>query len=149
MNMSYLVLGLGFAWAIQYVLSFYQLRRFYNRIYQLRRQHQGIAAIGMAGSAWRRRQYAVLVVDENDRILAAEQLSGWTIFANLKPVKGLVGLPSEALFDDQAVLSISKKKKLLLAFRNAAEHLNDAKQDASDSKEPQEEGAVAEAQTTA
>lgn len=123
MTMTYLVLGLGVAWVLQFVLSFFQMRRFYRRISELRRQHGGAVAIGMAGSAWRRRQYAVLVVDQNKHILAAEQLSGWTIFAALKPLAGLVGLHAGVLLDENPTLPVPLSKKLVLALRSAAEQI--------------------------
>ena len=116
-----LIVGLAIAWAIQYALSFWQMRRFYRRIAQLRRN--GSVSIGMAGSAWRGRQYAVLVVDANRRIVQVEQLSGWTIWATLKPVRGLEGRPLSDLSDDDQELPVSPK--LLLALRNAAGYIKD------------------------
>jgi glucitol operon activator protein len=117
-----IIVGLALAWAIQYVLTFWQMRRFYARIAQLRRY--GKVSIGVAGSAWKRRQYAVLVVDVNHRIVRAEQLSGWTVLATLKPIAGLNGRPMSDLFDDEVELPVSEK--LLLALRNAAGYIKDA-----------------------
>ena len=117
-----IIVGLAVAWAIQYALAFWQMRRFYKRVAELRRD--GKVSIGMAGSAWRRRQYAVLVVDASQRIVHVEQLSGWTILATLKPVRGLDGRPLSALYDDELELPVSHK--LLLALRNAATYIKDA-----------------------
>lgn len=116
-----IIIALAIAWAIQYALSFWQMRRFYRRIAELRRY--GKVSIGMAGSAWRGRQYAVLVVDANQRIVQVEQLSGWTIWATLKPVRGLDGRPLSDLSDDGQKLPVSPK--LLLALRNAASYIKD------------------------
>ncbi len=114
-----IILALATMWAIQYVLSFWQMRRYYRRLAELRRD--GVVWVGLAGSAWRRRQYAVLVVDQNNQIVHAEQLSGWTVLATLKPVPGLAGRPVSDLLDDTIQLPVSKK--LLAALRNAVQHM--------------------------
>jgi DNA-binding transcriptional regulator of glucitol operon len=117
-----IIVGLALAWAIQYVLTFFQMQRYYKRIAELRRLGQ--VATGVTGSSWRRRQYAVLVVDANHRIVHVEELSGWTVFASLRPVKGLDGRPMSDLDDDTLTLPVSDK--LLLALRNAASYIKDA-----------------------
>ena len=124
-----IILGLALAWTIQYILTFYQMRRYYRRIAELRRL--GKVSIGVAGSTWRRRVYAVLVVDVNHRIVHVEQLSGWTVFANLKPVAGLDGRTMSDLDDDDVELPVSNK--FLLALRNAASYIKDASSRAKDS----------------
>lgn len=116
------VLCFVLAWILQYSFTYYQMQRFYKRLAVLRRD--GPVWIGMEGSAWRRRQYAVLVVNDKNHILHAEQLSGWTVLASLKPIPGLVGRPLDDLFDAQIELPVSKK--LLLALRNAAKHIQEA-----------------------
>lgn len=120
-----LIIGLAVAWLLQLGLSYWQMRRFYRRIADLRRE--GRVSIGLEGSAWRRRQYAVLVVDkETHRIITAEQLSGWTVLASLQPVPGLAGLHLDDLFRDDVETPVAKNKKLWLALRNAAQHIKDA-----------------------
>jgi DNA-binding transcriptional regulator of glucitol operon len=79
------------AWATQILLSNHQMRRFHRRSQQLRRLGTHMAT-GVAGSMYKRKVYALLVVDEHRRVAAAEQLSGWTVAAGLKPVPELVGL---------------------------------------------------------
>ena len=120
---SILIVGLAIAWSLQYVLAFWQMRRYYRRLAELRKK--GLVSIGMAGSAWRRRQYAVLVVDKRnqDRIVCVEQLSGWTVMATLKPVPGFEGRPVSDLLDDTIQLPVSPK--LLLALRDACKHLRE------------------------
>lgn len=115
---------LAVAWFLQLGLSYWQMRRFYGRLSVLRRE--GRVSIGMEGSAWRRRQYGVLVVDPQDRILRAEQLSGWTIFAALKPVPGLEGLSLDDLDDDARMSALVPNRKLLLSLRNAAKFVREA-----------------------
>ncbi len=124
-----IILGLAGAWLIQYGLSYWQMRRFYGRIAELRRL--GTVSVGMAGSAWKRRQYAVLVVDRQGRIVRAEELSGWTVLANLKPVEGLEGCTLDELADDAVQLPIALNRKLLLALRNAASHIKAAEERAA------------------
>lgn len=119
---TFIVIGLALAWGIQYVFAFFQMRRYYGRIAELRRK--GKVSTGVAGSSWRRRQYAVLVVDANDRIVHVEELSGWTVFAALKPVRGLDGRPLSDLDDESLKLPVSDK--LLLALRNAASYFKEA-----------------------
>lgn len=114
-----LILVLAGLWIFQLLLSQWQMHRFYKRIAQLRRL--GTVSIGMEGSAWRRRQYAVLVVDQDKQIVRAEQLSGWTVLATLRPVQGLEGQPMSVLLDDSAPLPVSKK--LRGALRNATDFI--------------------------
>lgn len=116
-----IIISLAAAWLVQYYLAWWQMRRFYKRIAVLRRD--GVVSIGMAGSSWRRKQYAVLVVDKAEKIVHVEQLSGWTVLATLKPVHGLDGRAMSNLFDDNLKLPVSDK--LLLALRNAATYIKD------------------------
>jgi DNA-binding transcriptional regulator of glucitol operon len=116
---SIIILALAITWGIQYALAYWQLKRFYRRVSELRRL--GTVSVGKAGSAWRRRVYTVLVVDRDRIIQHVEQLSGWTVLANLKPLPGLEGHPMSDLFDDSLVLPVSPKQ--LLALRNAAEFI--------------------------
>lgn len=117
-----IIFMLATAWLIQFGFSYVQIRRFYGRVKQLNKY--GAVWIGMAGSAWKRRQYVALVVNKENIIQRAEQLSGWTIFASLKPVQGLDGRPISDLMDD--TINLPVKGKLLLAFRNAVEHIQNA-----------------------
>lgn len=114
-----IVLLLAFMWALQYGFSFWQMRRYYKRLAELRRE--GVVWVGLAGSAWRRRQYAILVVSPDQCIIRVEQLSGWTVLATLKAVPGLTGRPVSDLLDDSLHLPVSKK--LLLALRDAVKHM--------------------------
>lgn len=117
-----IVLALAVAWFLQLFLSYRQMRRFYQRMFRLRRD--GRAAIGMEGNRLRGRVYGVLVVDGSDVIVHAEQLSGWTVLANLKPVPALVGQPLNVLFDDETAPPVPPQQ--WRAFRQAAQHLREA-----------------------
>ena len=115
-----LIILIAIAWTLQLALTLWQTRRFYRRLSVLRRD--GKSAIGMAGSIYRGRIYVILVVDENNIIRHAEKLSGWTVFASLRPVPVLVGKSLDALLDgENKSLSLSKKERE--AFQNAAENL--------------------------
>jgi len=116
---SIIILGLAIGWGIQYVLAYFQLKRFYRRVSELRRL--GTVSVGKAGSAWRMRVYTVLVVNRERIIQHVEQLSGWTVLAALKPLPGLEDRPMSDLFDDSLILPVSPKQ--LLALRNAAEFI--------------------------
>jgi DNA-binding transcriptional regulator of glucitol operon len=122
MTATVIIIALAFMWTLQYLLTFRQMQRFYRRIARLRRD--GVLSVGMAGSTWRRKQYAVLVVDQHYTIVHAEQLSGWTVFAKLKPIRGLAGQPMSRLWNDD--LKPSMSSKLLRALRDASDHIQKA-----------------------
>jgi glucitol operon activator protein len=111
----WLILGLAIAWFLQLFLSTRQLRHFYARFNELRRA--GRCAIGMEGSIYRRRVYAVLVVDDNNKVTYAEQLSGWTVFAKLRPAQSLVGHSLAEVADGQIE---GVPSKIGRAFQKAA-----------------------------
>lgn len=116
-TVSFLV-ALLVAWILQAVLSFWQARRFYRRMQELRKL--GRLAVGVSGSIYKTKAYGVLVVDDHDRIVHAEKLTGLTIFAQLKPVDLLVGhTVSDLLSGPIEGLS----PKLYNAFKMAAETL--------------------------
>ena len=129
----WLILGLAMAWFLQLFLSTRQLRHFYARFNELRKA--GRCAIGMEGSIYRRRVYAVLVVDDNNKVTYAEQLSGWTVFAKLRPVQSLVGYPLDEVADGQIE---GVPSKIGRAFQKAAADIlaADEKEEASASTVP-------------
>lgn len=140
---TFVVLALALAWLTQLGLSYWQMKRFYGRISQLRKS--GKLAIGLEGGLYKGRQYGVLVVDEQENIVRAEQLSGLTIFSQLKPVSPLVGLKMHRLFEDEKALAEELKlsKKQVLAFRNAAQYIRDAEARAEEKQRQAEETALA------
>ena len=117
-SMAIFLALLVLAWFLQGALSFRQARRFYGRIQRLRAH--GRTAVGMSGSLYRGRAYGVLAVDDEDRIVHAEQLSGFTIFAQLRPVDQLVGRTLSDLLSGP-VEGLSAK--VYGAFKMAAETL--------------------------
>jgi DNA-binding transcriptional regulator of glucitol operon len=125
-----IIIILVIAWALQFAMSYFQMRRFYKRVSQLRKD--GVTSIGMSGSMYKRRIYGVLTVDKTDKILHDEQLSGWTVFASLKPVKDVEGLYIKDIMDDSMKLSISKK--LRSAFQNSFNEIEKARKKAAEAK---------------
>ncbi len=85
------VVLLAGAWLLQIYLSSQQMRRFNKKSQQLRRMGTHMA-IGLAGTTYRKKIYTTLVTDADDRVVAAEQLGGWTVFAGSKPVPQVVGM---------------------------------------------------------
>ncbi len=106
-NTWVLVVGLALTWFLQLYLTSLQMRRYYGRIAALRREGQ--VWVGLAGSAWRRRTYAVMVVGPDRRVQRVEQLSGWTVLAKLKGVPGVTGYTVEEIADDSVALPVPKK----------------------------------------
>ncbi len=111
---AYTIIIIAFVvfWFIQYLLTMWQIKRYNARLVQLRKL--GLVSVGKAGSAWRRRVYGVLVVDKRDRIVHVEQLSGWTVFAQLKPVAGLDGRALSDITNDRVSLPVAPKLRLAL-----------------------------------
>ena len=106
------------AWLLQGIASFWQARRFYGRIQKLRAS--GRCAVGVSGSIYKTKAYGVLVVDGTGRIVRAEKLTGFTIFAQLRPVDQLVGRTLSDLLSGP-IKGLSPK--VHNAFKMAAETL--------------------------
>lgn len=116
------------AWVIQFGMTFFQLRRYNKRVAELKKM--GPTAVGMSGSMYKRRAYGVLVFDDQEKIVRAEQFSGWTVFASLKPVKELEGLTLQDIKDESVELPISKK--IRSAFINAVDQVEYARKKAAE-----------------
>jgi DNA-binding transcriptional regulator of glucitol operon len=122
-NPGLIFLALGVLWIIQFGLAYWQMRRFYQRMITLRRS--GLTAIGLSGNRYKGRSYAVLTIGEDGRIIHAEHFSGWTVFAQLKPIPQLVGMSLPELLAHEETLPVSKK--LRPAIANAARDLQAAR----------------------
>jgi DNA-binding transcriptional regulator of glucitol operon len=90
MGIGWLFLLIGVLWALQLLLSYQQARAFMARARALRRQ--GRVSIGASPRRLRGRVFVVVAVGSDDRITAAEVLSGITVFANARPEPALIGL---------------------------------------------------------
>ena len=133
---STIIIAFVIAWTIQFGMTYLQMRRFQKRLNELRKD--GTTATGMSGSMYKRRVYGVLVIDKNEKIIHAEQFSGWTVFAGLKPVKELEGFTTKDIMDEEVPLPISKKVRN--AFQAAVEEIEKAKEKAAEKKEEPSRG---------
>lgn len=120
---STIIVAFVVAWVIQYAMTFLQMRRYNQRLKEMKKM--GPTAVGMSGSMYKRRAYGVLVFDDQEKIIHAEQFSGWTVFAGLKPVNELVGLTLTQVKDESVELPISKK--IRSAFINAVDQVEHAR----------------------
>ncbi len=137
---STLIIGFVIAWVIQFVMTYFQMRRFNKKLSQFKKL--GTTAVGMSGSMYKRRTYGVLVIDKNEKILHAEQFSGWTVFASLKPVQELEGLTPADIMNESLELPITKKTRS--AFQNAVQQIENAKKKADEQKALIKNGQIAE-----
>lgn len=132
-NAGFLFLALGLMWLIQFGLAYWQMNRFYRRIFFLRKS--GLTAVGLSGNRYKGRSYGVLTINEKNQVVHAEQFSGWTILSQLKPVPGLVGMSLSELLNNESNLPVPKK--LQTAFGNAARDLQAARDKAEAETTPQ------------
>jgi glucitol operon activator protein len=121
-NIAVIFVLLAVMWMLQFGFTYIQMQKFYKRLKIIRQD--GITAIGMAGGKYKGRTYGVLTVDNNNIIIHAERMSGWTNFAGLRPVPELVGMSLDEILDEDRNLPVSKK--LQGAFRNAANDILNA-----------------------
>ncbi len=98
--MQYIFLVVAAAWALQFVLSYWQLRQFHRQIAELRKL--GRCAVGMDGGRWQGRTYGVLVADEHGLVCHAALFSGWTVFSKLQPFTKLNGMRVDAILTSEA-----------------------------------------------
>jgi DNA-binding transcriptional regulator of glucitol operon len=110
-------------WALQFGLTYVQMRKYTKRLKIIRQD--GLTAVGMSGNKYKGRTYGILTIDDQDQVIHAEKMSGWTTFSNLRPVPGLVGMSLEEIIIGEADLPVSKKLKA--AFQNAAKDLQKAR----------------------
>ncbi|NIA24255.1 MAG: hypothetical protein GWP04_01655 [Gammaproteobacteria bacterium] len=132
-----LLILLVVAWLIQLGLSTWQMHRFHGRAQDLRRLGSTMS-IGMAGSNWKRKTYVVAVIDQSDVVVAAERLSGFTIFAGLQPVPSVVGWQLDNLGLGTPPAGVSDKT--WAAFEQAAGFLKNARDKRSSSIESRVDG---------
>lgn len=102
------LLALVGAWSLQVWLSNGQMRRFHKRSQELRRMGTHMA-IGVTGNMYKRKTYVALVTDDDNQAVAAEQLSGFTVMAGLKPIDGVEGIHIENIGRGDPPSGISPK----------------------------------------
>jgi len=114
---------LGLMWLLQLYLTYRQTQRFYGRVRKLRKL--GMLAVGVAGGMYRGRVYAVMVVNPETRIIThAEKMSGWTVFAGLKQIKGGTGHLLDDFLDGK--VHIPAGQKAVEALKNAGNDIRRA-----------------------
>lgn len=118
--MEYIFLVVAGVWTLQFLLSYWQLKRFHQMLADMRRL--GRCAVGLHGNRWRGRTYGVLVVDAHDRIRHAAVFTGWTVFSRLEPVAGLDGMRLEAIVADEPPLAEIRRPQWQ-ALKHAAQFL--------------------------
>ncbi|NOK57725.1 MAG: hypothetical protein GFH27_549303n12 [Chloroflexi bacterium AL-W] len=132
-NGSTIVVGLVVFWFVQFGAAYWQMQRFYGRMTELRKN--GLTAVGLNGDRYKGRSYAVLTINEQDRVVHAEQFSGWTVFAKLRRVPALEGIALQDMLKDEAQLPVSQK--LRTAFVNAANDLQKAREKGTGTPTPE------------
>ena len=90
MNFWFLLIVLGLAWALQSFFSFLQVKDFTAAYGRLRRQ--GKVAIGKRKNALSAGAIAMFLIDDDGFIREASGMSGLTILARFKQLKGFEGL---------------------------------------------------------
>lgn len=93
--MGWMILTAIAMWGLQLALGLWQFRRFNAHVRELRASC-GRVAIGKAKGGFRSGAVVLVCIDEENRIVKAEKMSGRTVFASFRPLAGLEGkiLPS-------------------------------------------------------
>lgn len=118
-NMLVIFALLVVMWILQFVMTYVQMRRYTKRLKVIRQA--GLTAVGMGGSKYKGRAYGVLTIDDDNQVIHAERMSGWSNFAGLRPVPDIVGMKIEDIIENQSELPVPNKLKV--AFSNAASDL--------------------------
>jgi DNA-binding transcriptional regulator of glucitol operon len=128
--------GLVVAWIAQGMLIMRQARHFQARLRALR--EHGVAAVGRDGTRLRGYVYVALAADADDRVRAAEAMSGATVFSHPRPAPEFVGRTLGELTADRS----TKRER---AAAQAAEFILAAPADVRRGKQTTSAGATAPA----
>ncbi|NLA28761.1 MAG: transcriptional regulator [Propionibacterium sp.] len=90
MNFWFLLIMLGVAYLAQVGLTIFQLKNFSATYGRLRRQ--GKVAIGKRKNALSAGAIAMFLIDDEGIVREAEGMTGLTVLARFKPIKGFDGL---------------------------------------------------------
>lgn len=90
MNLIPLIILFCIAFALQYLLTFLQMKSFMGSYRSLRQK--GRVAIGKAKGAFRAGAIAMFAIDGDGRILEGSCLQGVTVFARARALKGFEGM---------------------------------------------------------
>ncbi len=122
-NVGILILVLAGGWLLQLWLSLAQSKRFHRLVMRLRKEGDR-TSVGVSGSKWAFRVYAVLVVTKNRTVARAQRFTGLTVFARAKPEPSVHGLPLDRFLDDRPTEGIPPR--LWKAFQHAAQFIREA-----------------------
>jgi glucitol operon activator protein len=95
MNIIPLILLFCIAFALQYLLTFLQMRSFMSSYRKLRKK--GRVAIGKARGAFRAGAIAMFAIDGSGSILEGSYLQGVTVFARVRALRGFEGMDVGAI----------------------------------------------------
>lgn len=90
MNIVPLIILFCIAFALQYLLTFLQMRSFTDSYRSLRQR--GRVAIGKARGAFRAGAIAMFAIDGGGNILEGSYMQGVTVFARVRALKGFEGM---------------------------------------------------------
>ncbi len=95
MNIIPLIILFCIAFALQYLLTFLQMRSFMSSYRELRQK--GRVAIGKARGAFRAGAIAMFAIDGSGTILEGNYMQGVTVFARVRSLRGFEGMDVGAL----------------------------------------------------
>ncbi len=119
MNIVLLIFLFCAAFALQYLLTFLQMKSFMGSYRNLRQK--GRVAIGKAKGAFRAGAIAMFAIDKEGVILEGSFLQGVTVFARTRSLAGFEGMDVGALHRDDCQrlrLSVPVTKAVLEASSN-------------------------------
>lgn len=112
MNFWFLLAALGVSYLVQVALGVLQMRDFAANYGALRRR--GKVAIGKRTNALSAGSIAMFLVDDDGIVREARAMSGLTIVARFKPLKGFEGL-DVARLDERALARLPRGLRLAAA----------------------------------
>lgn len=125
MNIIPLILLFCIAFALQYLLTFLQMKSFMGSYKELRQK--GRVAIGKAKGAFRAGAIAMFAIDGGGRILEGSYMQGVTVFARVRTLNGFEGMDVGAIHREdcqrmhlpgpitKAVLEASSNYRILMS----------------------------------
>ncbi|MDE6959258.1 MAG: transcriptional regulator GutM [Lachnospiraceae bacterium] len=125
MNLIPLIILFCIAFALQYLLTFLQMKHFMVSYRNLRQK--GRVAIGKARGAFRAGAIAMFAIDSRGYILEGSYLQGVTVFARARVLKGFEGMDVGAILQEdckkmhlskpvtRAVLEASSNYRILMS----------------------------------
>lgn len=103
-------------WMIQGILSYFQIKHFRERIRQLKKK--GKILIGQQKGRFAAGSIVILVVDDKNNIIDAEEMNGFTVFNKFKKKNHIIGKNVE---DAESIIANVRGKQSIKAIRKALE----------------------------